>query len=488
MLRRAVCWLRRDLRLFDNTALSHATSLAHEVVPVFIFDSQILSQLADSDDKRVTFIWRSVEEVRERLQALHSGLLTAHGDPVNLVPKLCSALGAEIVIAAHDDDPYAVSRDSRTRSALLELGAEFRTVKDHVIFERREILSASEAPFKVFTPYCRAWRSQLDQADEAEHRIVEEHLVRPNSVDLLDAEFTWHSPSLSSLGFTESEPWTAAGESNARKALSTFEAEKIRSYDTGRDFPAREMTSGLSAHLRFGTLSVRECVNSVRSIDSPGAAKWLDELIWREFYQSILSNFPHVAEKAFKPEFWGVSWPGQSDHLDLWKAGMTGYPIVDAAMRCLKSTGWMHNRLRMVTAMFLTKDLLLDYRLGEAWFARWLLDFELASNNGGWQWCASTGVDAQPWFRIFNPLNQSIKFDEGAEFITKWCPELSGFSAQLAHWPHNANEFDQMAAGCVLGRDYPHPIVDHRVQRELALAFFKSVSVSQPSGSSSTNT
>lgn len=461
-MRSALCWLRRDLRLADNTALALATERAERVAVVFVFDTNILDTLPDKDDTRVSFIVESVDELDRRLRDLGSRLIVLHGDPALLIPRLAAALEVDAVFASHDDDPYAIQRDTVVGLALAKQRVDWITVKDHVIFERREVLNGSGEPFKVFTPYCRAWKGLLEAESIAEHKPVLTRLWRDPRTDLLVKGDLWEE-----IGFTNKVPWTPGGETAAEKRLSEFE-RRIDSYAAKRDFPAEDATSHLSVHLRHGTLSIRQCVRTALSHKSTGATKWLDELVWREFYHMILSQFPHVASSPFRPEYKDVAWPGDLSHYEAWEQGKTGYPLVDAAMRCLNATGWMHNRLRMVTAMFLTKDLLLDYRLGERHFARFLLDFELASNNGGWQWSASTGVDAQPWFRIFNPVTQSRKFDPSGAFIRKWCPELGELDDDSVHWPHDSLAF-------ALAEGYPKPVVDHKVQRELALKVLSSV-------------
>jgi deoxyribodipyrimidine photo-lyase len=279
--------------------------------------------------------------------------------------------------------------------------------------------------------------------------------------------------SLERIGF---EPADCAVEPGEQAASRQFEAflERIDRYGELRDYPALGAVSNLSPHFRFGTLSVRKAARAAMACGTEGARKWLMELIWREFYQAILWRFPHVVQHAFRPEFDGVQWPGGDEEFAAWCDGRTGYPIVDAAMRCLRQTGQMHNRLRMVAASFLAKDLLVDWRRGEAWFARWLLDFELASNNGGWQWAASTGCDAQPYFRIFNPVLQSRKFDPQGAFLRRWCQELAGFSDERIHTPWEASELEQRSAGCIIGRDYPAPIVDHATQKARAVALLSS--------------
>jgi deoxyribodipyrimidine photo-lyase len=275
--------------------------------------------------------------------------------------------------------------------------------------------------------------------------------------------------SFDDIGFAEQELPIDAGARGAEKMLRAF-MPRIDRYHETRDVPGLAGTSSLSVHLRFGTISIRELVRRARAVASEGARKWLDELLWREFYQMILDRFPHVERGAFRPEYDAIRWPGAEEHYEAWCAGRTGYPIVDAAMRGFNATGMMHNRLRMIVASFLTKDLLVDYRRGERYFARHLLDFDLASNNGNWQWAASTGCDAQPFFRVFNPVTQSKRFDPDGTFIRAHCPELAGFSNRTIHFPADAGLAEQRAAGCIIGEDYPAPIVDHARQRELALA------------------
>ncbi|MCW5940457.1 MAG: deoxyribodipyrimidine photo-lyase [Fimbriimonadaceae bacterium] len=460
---RALCWIRRDLRLDDHTALAEATRHAKSVAVVFVYDTQILARLVDRDDRRVTFIHRSLDDLDGRLKAQGSRLLTRMGEPAEVIPRLSRELSVDTVFANHDDDPYALQRDQSVGQTLSRDGRELKTFKDCVVFERDEVMNPSGNPYSVFTPYSKAWKARLTPADVAP-RTPDLTRLCPES----DLPAARGNLPLSEIGFVSNDLWLEPGANGAQDRLSSFLA-KIDRYKTDRDFPALESTSGLSVHLRHGTVSVRQCFREALAREGNGASKWLDELIWREFYHMILAKFPHVVEEPFRGEYKSLEWPGTQAAYEAWEEGRTGFPLVDAAMRCLKATGWMHNRLRMVTAMFLTKDLLVDYRRGESLFARWLLDFELASNNGGWQWSASTGVDAQPYFRIFNPILQSRKFDPEAAFIKQWCPELAGFEPELAHWPHDAGPIEQLAAGCRLGEDYPHPIVDHSIQRQLAI-------------------
>ncbi len=464
-LRRALCWIRRDLRLRDHRPLAQACAQADEVAVVFVFDTTILDYLEDRDDRRVTFIHQSLTELHQKLQTQGSGLIVLHGDPAELVPKLADDLKAEVVFAGRDYDPAATRRDLAVAKALESTGRELRLFKDQVVFEAGEVLSRSGQPFKVFTPYAKSWRGRLDPP-----RDLQEHSADLSALMSMEAwKRDW---SLESLGFTPGELWLEAGESAAAKRLADF-SDRIDGYAEDRDYPAKEASSGLSVHLRFGTISVRECVRCAFSREGLDG-KWLSELIWREFYQDLLAHHPHVVAETFQEVYRELDYPGAEEHWEAWCAGQTGYPIVDAAIRCLVQTGWMHNRLRMIVASFLTKDLLIDYRRGEAFFARHLLDFDLASNNGGWQWAAGTGADAQPYFRIFNPSLQSRKYDPSGEFIRRWLPELEEIKGDGIHWPHGLSTFELLEAGIELGRTYPHPIVDHDRQRKLAIQLLES--------------
>jgi deoxyribodipyrimidine photo-lyase len=468
-MRRALCWIRRDLRLYDHRPLTTACEEAGEAAIVFVFDTTILDKLEDRDDRRVTFIHSSLREIEERLRREHGAhLIVRYGNPTEEIPRVAAAFGAQAVFAGRDYEPDARRRDASISSQLAKDGRELRLLKDQVIFEEGEILSQAEQPFKVYTPYSKVWRSKLRPESDATDCTPDFNALAPSSA-LANLSNSWD---LKELGFTENGLWLEPGESGGRARLQAFE-KAIPSYQSERDFPAREATSGLSVHLRFGTVSVRDCVRHALSHQVSGD-KWLAELIWREFYQDILAHNPHVVQQPFQEKYRGLSYPGEEEHWMAWCEGNTGYPIVDAAMRCFHATGWMHNRLRMVAASFLTKDLLIDYRRGEAFFARYLLDFDLASNNGGWQWAASTGVDAQPYFRIFNPVLQSKKFDPEGEFIRRWVPELADLRGEAIHWPHEEGAFDLIQAGVELGKTYPRPIVDHRIQRDLAIKLLES--------------
>lgn len=469
MSKSSLVWLRRDLRLTDHVALSAATAPGESVYVVFVFDQVILSALQDRDDRRMTFIYDSLTEVDGKLKEAGSRLIVLHGDPINEIPALAARLKIETVHTNADVEPYAIQRDTSVAAKLKSQGIILETYKDHVIFIDDEVLNQSGLPFKVFTPYSRAWKSHLNE-DAYKNYAVNLSSLAPASAFSEEPGM----PILEDLGFKRNTLWLEPGEDAANVRLKRF-IPTIGHYGVARDAFGSEGTSGLSVHLRHGTISIRACVRAALDSGNPGAEKWLNELIWRDFYHMILSQFPHVATGSFKPEFDALTWPGSDEHFEAWCQGQTGMPIVDAAMRCFNATGWMHNRLRMVVAMFLTKNLLVHWQKGEEYFAQYLLDFDLAANNGGWQWSASTGVDAQPYFRVFNPVLQSERHDPSGDFIAKWCPELSKFSPKFRHWPHDATMFDQADAGCTLGLDYPHPIVNHRANAKAAVEMFKSL-------------
>jgi deoxyribodipyrimidine photo-lyase len=454
--RRAVVWLRRDLRTSDHAALAAATNAFDQVTVAFVFDRFILDALPDRCDRRVFFIHRSLAEIDQFLRQQGSRLIVLFGDPTEEIPRIARHLDVDAVFVGRDYDPYATTRDREVAERLAGLQKRLEQIQDIVIREPGELKTQSGGDFRVFTPYSRAWRKQLaPEIDLAE--------VRADWTKLAPVEDALPSlEPIETYGFEPTDLWLEPGEAAAQKRLSSFEPKMSR-YESDRNFPATAGTSGLSVDLRFGTISVRECVRRAQAHGAAGE-KWLTELIWREFYQDILSNHPTVVNHAFKPEYDDIDWPGEEAHFQAWCAGQTGYPIVDAAMRCLNATGWMHNRLRMIVASFLTKDLLVDWRRGEHYFAVKLLDFELASNNGGWQWAASTGADSQPYFRIFNPLLQSEKFDASGAFIRKWVPELAALDSHSIHDPWSRAALDAAAAG------YPRPIVDHATQKARALA------------------
>lgn len=458
----ALVWFRRDLRDFDHAAFALALRRHARVFCVFVFDSDILERLP-RQDRRVAFILHAVRELDAGLRAHGGGLIVRQGRAVEEIPALAAALGVAAVYANRDYEPFARRRDAAVAARLAAEGRAFVECKDQVIFERDEVLTQAGTPFSVFTPYARAWRQRLAPADLAAHDCG----VRPGQLATTDAVPS--APTLDDLGFAATDLKLPAGMSGGAALLADF-LGRIDRYHETRDFPAVRGVSYLSPHLRFGTVSIRQlaAVAHAQSLqaDGKGAAGWLNELIWREFYQMILWHRPDVVDHCFRPEYDALAWDVAPELFAAWCEGRTGYPLVDAAQRQLRQSGWMHNRLRMVTASFLTKHLGIDWRQGEAHFAAWLLDYELASNNGGWQWAASTGCDAQPYFRIFNPVTQSEKFDPQGRFIRRYLPELRDVPDRFIHAPWRMSA---PPAG------YPAPCVDHAVARARTLARFAQV-------------
>lgn len=468
---RNLCWVRRDLRVHDHHALSMALKNADETYIVFIFDKNILSKLSNHQDKRITLIMDALIEIEQILNEHGSSLIVRYGDPKVEIPKLVQELQADGLYFNRDYEPYAKERDTFIEKELLKKNIAVQTFKDHVFYEKTEVLNGSREIYKVFTPYKNKW---------LENFRAQESVVPNYKCDLKkSAKFKNHDSVLKknwfqATGLESADVIIKGGSTAAKKRIHAFK-KNIHLYKAARDIPALNLTSQLSPYIRFGNISIRDMIRSSLESDNEGSATWLSEIIWRDFYQMILDAYPKVEHHCFKTEYDQIKWRGNIEHFKLWSEGKTGYPIVDAAMRCLNSTGFMHNRLRMVVASFLTKTLLIDWRLGERYFAEKLLDYDMAANNGGWQWSASTGVDAQPYFRIFNPWNQSEKFDKEGQFIRQWCPELKGFSNKKIHYPHEADMFEQAEAKCVIGKDYPHPIVSYKVQKEKAIFMFKSI-------------
>lgn len=457
---KALVWFRRDLRDHDHAALSAALGEARQVYCVFVFDREILDALPNRQDRRVHFIRESLLELDAALRARGGGLIVRHGRAREVIPALAAQLGAGAVYANRDYEPAAKQRDAAVAAHLAESGIAFQHFKDQAIFDGDEVVTQAGKPFSVFTPYKNAWLKRLTAADCAAYtsqgQLAGRELAGVPSLD----EIGFSATNLTALGI---QP----GMSGARALWEEFSAGRIERYGSLRDFPAVKGVSYLSVHLRFGTLSIRELV---RGALANAADSWLGELIWRDFYFMILDHFPQVVGHAFKPEYDAIRWAEWPEGLAAWCAGRTGYPLVDAAMRQLNYSGWMHNRLRMVVASFLTKDLGIDWRLGERYFADHLNDFDLSANNGGWQWAASTGCDAQPYFRIFNPLTQSEKFDSEGRFIRRYVPELAALPDKYIHAPWLMGRSEQETLGVVIGRDYPGPIVDHAQARAETLA------------------
>lgn len=464
----ALMWFRRDLRISDNAAFHHALTAAQRVWCVFCFDREILDRLEDRADRRVAFIRQSVAELERELHRHGGGLIVRHGRAREEIPRLAAELAVDAVFANHDYEPRCNERDREVARKLKAAGRELQTCKDHVIFEKDEVLGRSGAPIKVFTPYRNAWREKLTDACLRPYPCEENFrkLARP-------PERVPSSPwSLVDLGFQETSLCMPGGMTAAQAAFDKF-LSRIEDYAAARDYPDVDGVSRMSVHLRFGTISIRQLVREALAHGSPGAQKWVDELIWREFYNMILHHFPDTYYKAFQEVYENVRWKHDKKRFAAWCEGRTGYPIVDAGMRQLNTTGYMHNRLRMITASFLTKDLHIDWKWGEHYFAEKLLDYDMSQNLGGWQWAASIGTDAQPYFRIFNPVMQSEKFDADGDFIRRYVPELARYPAPLIHAPWNAGPLEQDMYGCIIGEDYPAPMVNHDEARKQAIEMFK---------------
>ncbi|RIJ42009.1 cryptochrome/photolyase family protein [Pontibacter oryzae] len=420
-------WFRRDLRLHDNAGFSEALQSGHEVLPLFIFDKEILDKL-DADDARVTFIHAQISEMHRQLEKHGSTLLVKYGKPLDVLSELMQEYDLEGIYTNHDYEPYARHRDQQAQALMAKSNLAFETFKDQVIFEQDEILTKSGTPYKVYTPYKNAWLKAFDPA-MAEPQQTEpyfEHLLKHKHTKII---------SLDQMGFKESA---------LRVPSPDLRPDTLKDYDKTRDLPAKDATTHISAHLRFGTVSVREMVQLGLQYNDT----WLQELIWREFFMQLLYHFPEEVDKSFAPKFRHIVWRNNEDEFEKWCLGKTGFPLVDAGMRELNQSGFMHNRVRMVVASFLVKDLLIDWRWGEAYFAEKLLDYEMSSNVGNWQWAAGTGADAQPYFRVFNPDSQVAKFDKQHAYIKRWVPEFGT-------------------------PDYPKPMVDHSMARDRALQAFK---------------
>ena len=473
-------WFRRDLRATDHAALHYALKHCARVWCVFVFDRDVLDPLLARGlkaDRRVGFIRESLVELDATLRAAGGGLIVLHDAAASAIPALARDLDAQAVFANHDYEPAADTRDTAVRQSLAADARAFFTFKDQVIFERDEILTGQGKPFSVFTPYKNAWL-----------RTVQPFDLRPYPIEpYLDAlapapeQRQAPMPSLEALGFAPSNLSDIAmptGSSGGYALLDEF-TSRIGDYARRRNFPAQRGPSYLSVHLRFGTVSIRTLARAAHEMtlrggaDSAGAATWLSELIWRDFYFMILHHHPRVAAgAAFHAAYDAIRWRTGTTgerYFEAWRDAATGYPLVDAAMLQIRQSGYMHNRLRMVTASFLVKDLGVDWRRGEQYFADQLNDFDLAANNGGWQWAASTGCDAQPWFRIFNPVTQSEKFDPQGRFIRKYLPQLAALPDKYIHAPWTAPEDVLAAAGVRLGENYPRPLVQHDVARKETL-------------------
>ncbi len=423
----SIFWFRRDLRIEDNHTLWEALHGEFPVQPIFIFDSNILDELEDKSDARVSFLHQEIERIHHELRERNSCLDVRIGRPIDIWQQLLSDYDVKMVYANRDYEPYARERDKEVYDFLQSKGIPFKAKKDHVIFEKAEIVKDDGLPYTVYTPYSKKWKAHLTENQFKDYPSDE--------IDNWNSTKSKSIPKLSDVGFTPTSISFPKRETNTNL---------ISKYHQTRDLPSILGTSRLSLHLRFGTISIRRLVKIALKTNE----KYLNELIWRDFYQAILWHFPDVVHENFHKKYNGIEWRNNESEFKKWTEGKTGYPIVDAGMRELNTTGFMHNRVRMIVASFLTKHLLIDWRWGEAYFAKKLLDYELASNNGGWQWAAGTGVDAAPYFRIFNPYTQTEKFDPDHLYIKKWIPEIGT-------------------------PGYPEPIVDHKIARQRALDTYK---------------
>ena len=462
---RAIHWFRSDLRIADNTALADAGRRAEALAPVFVLDDALLARHRDAHP-RLRFLHACLDDLAAELEAAGSRLIVLRGAPHRCVPALARACKASLVTWNRDYGPNAKERDGMVRDALVRDGVRVRTFKDRVVFEGGEVHSVQGGTYSVYTHYRRAWWRRY-QAGPPPAPIVP---AIPPCVPDAPAEAV---PALSGRGVhTDTTEIPRGGAAPARGRLDAFLGSAARRYHVDRNFPALAGTSRLSPYLRFGAISVRECLRAGLALVAAepeaeeGVGVWIDELVWREFYHAILDAHPRVLEGAFREAYDALEWDDDADRLEAWQAGMTGYPMVDAGMRELAATGWMHNRARMIVASFLVKDLHVDWREGERWFMRRLVDGDPASNNGGWQWAASTGTDAQPYFRIFNPTSQGERFDPDGEYVRRWVPELEGLPGKEVHRPWVARP---------RSHGYPARVVDHARERVVALARFRAV-------------
>ncbi len=421
-------WFRRDLRLHDNTGLNKALMEKDSVLPLFIFDRHILDELNSPQDARVNFIHQTIHRMKKELEAKGSPLMIRYGYPEEVFKSLINEFNIEAVYANHDYEPYARERDREIEELLQNFNIEFKTFKDQVIFEKKDVLKKDGKPYTVYSPFGRRWMEHFSEDMLAD---------QPSKKQMNKFYKTGPFPgiSLEKMGFKESD---------VEIPSSHFPKEIIKNYHNTRNLPAENGTSRLGVHLRFGTISIRRLAEQALDLNKT----YLNELVWREFFMMILWHFPGVVDHSFKPAYDLIEWRNDETEFEAWCNGQTGYPIVDAGMRELNETGYMHNRVRMITASFLTKHLLVDWRWGERYFAEKLLDYELSSNNGGWQWAAGSGCDAAPYFRVFNPELQTKKFDPELKYIRQWVPEFEGF-------------------------DYPKPVVEHKFARQRALDTYK---------------
>ncbi len=421
----SIFWFRRDLRLADNVGLCHALSSEYPVVPIFIFDEQILKYFEEKKDRRVDYIHQALIDINVQLKSCNATLTTFYGNAADIFKTLSEKYDIQAVFCNRDYEPQAIKRDTDIYHFFKEQRIPFKACKDQVIFDKNEVLKNDGTPYTVYTPYAKKWKERLTEEDYKS--------CQTDFTNFLQKDFK-EVHSLEDIGFLKT---------NTTLETPQLDAAIIDEYDKYRDFPALQRTTQLGIALRFGTISIRKCVAFALKSNQT----WLNELIWREFFMQILYHFPKVVSQSFKAKYDSIKWRNDETEFELWCVGKTGYPIVDAGMRQLNETGYMHNRVRMITASFLCKHLLIDWRWGEVYFAQKLNDYDLSANNGNWQWAAGSGCDAAPYFRVFNPTVQTEKFDKHLAYIKKWVPEFGTL-------------------------EYPHPIVEHSLARERALRVY----------------
>ena len=445
----SILWLRRDLQVADNAALARALRSGAKVQPVFVFDTDVLVRFDNKKDRRISFIANAIAKLHADFKERGGELLVFHGSAKNIIPKL-----GHDVFAGEDYEPSAKERDKHVGEKV-----NLTLVKEHLIKSPDEVLKSDQTPYKVFTPYSKAWKAALKDEDVAIHRIADKDayfkLKVPDGIKVIDAHDAKKICEQIGYEYFDEDIWKVE---DAHKVLEKFAAEKLNKYSKTRDLPAIHGTSQISPYLRFGLITIRQAYKAGNT-----DATWLNELIWREFYAMILNHFPESVDKEFTPKYRGIKWSHDKADFKKWQEGKTGFPIVDAGMRQLLETGWMHNRVRMIVASFLTKDLLIDWRWGEEHFAQYLMDYEQASNVGGWQWASSTGTDAAPYFRVFNPLLQSKKFDADGEYIKTYIPELRSAEKADVHEP----------SPITCPENYPRQMVDHATVKPKVLKLFK---------------